>query len=58
MTGDTHEPYRQDYYPPIPTGLTRYRRKSIIWQFFRFIAINVKILRVMTNSIRGSRSEP
>jgi hypothetical protein len=56
MTGETHEPYRQDYYPPIPTRFTIYRRRSILWQLFRFFAINVKILRVMTNSIHGSRS--
>lgn len=57
MTGETHEPYRQDYYPPIPTGFTKYRRNSIVWQIFRFIAINVKILKVMTNSIHPQRSE-
>jgi len=57
MTGETHEPYRQDYYPPIPTGFTKYRRNSIVWQFFRFIAINVKILRVMTKSIQTSGSQ-
>ena len=53
MTGETHEPYRQDYYPPIPTGFTKYRRTSIIWQFFRLIAINVRILKVMAKSAHG-----
>lgn len=56
MTGETHEPYRQDYYPPIPTGFTKYRRTAILWQFFRFVAINVKIFKVMAKSTHGRRS--
>lgn len=53
MTGKDHEPYRQDYYPPIPTGFTKYRRTSIVWQFARFIVINYKILKVMTKSVHS-----
>ncbi len=44
------EPYQQSYYPPMPTGLTRYMRKSLIWQFIRFIVINFKILKLMMKS--------
>ncbi len=41
------EPYQQAYYPPAPTGFTRYMRTSLIWQLVRFAVINVKMLRLM-----------
>ena len=44
------EPYQQAYYPPAPTGFTRYMRTSLIWQLFRFIVINFKILKLMMKS--------
>lgn len=44
------EPYQQSYYPPVPTGITRYARTSLIWQAIRFLVINAKILRLMTKS--------
>ena len=44
------EPYQQAYYPPTPTGLTRYMRTSFIWQLYRFLVINVKMLRLMSKS--------
>lgn len=44
------EPYQQAYYPPSPTGFTRYMRTSLIWQGFRFVVINLKILKLMAKS--------
>lgn len=44
------EPYQQAYYPPAPTGFTRYMRTSLIWQSFRFLVINLKILKLMAKS--------
>jgi len=44
------EPYQQAYYPPVPTGFTRFMRTSLIWQFFRFWIINFKILKLMSRS--------
>ncbi len=44
------EPYQQAYYPPAPTGFTRYMRTSLIWQLYRFLVINVKMLRLMSKS--------
>jgi hypothetical protein len=44
------EPYQQAYYPPRPTGLTRFMRTSLIWQSIRFIVINFKILKLMAKS--------
>lgn len=48
---NNHVPYQQAYYPPTPTRLTRYLRTSIIWQVFRFLVINVKILKVMLKPV-------
>lgn len=44
------EPYQQAYYPPVPTGLTRHMRSNPIWQLWRFLVINLKILKLMFNS--------
>ncbi len=44
------EPYQQAYYPPMPTGFTRYMRTSLIWQLVRFMVINIKMLRLMSKS--------
>lgn len=44
------EPYQQAYYPPSPTGFTRYMRTSLIWQGIRFFVINYKILKLMSKS--------
>ncbi len=44
------EPYQQAYYPPAPTGFTRFMRTCLIWQFYRFLAINAKILRLSLKS--------
>jgi hypothetical protein len=43
----TRTPYGQSYYPPVPTGITRYFRTNLLWQFVRFIIINAKILRMV-----------
>ncbi len=44
------EPYQQAYYPPAPTGFTRFMRTCLIWQFYRFLVINAKILRLIVKS--------
>lgn len=40
-------PYEQSYYPPVPTKMTKFFRTNLIWQFFRFLVLNVKILRMV-----------
>lgn len=50
MSIKNKEPYQQAYYPPVPTGLTRYMRQSLIWQFFRFWVINFKIFMLLVKS--------
>lgn len=44
------EPYQQAFYPPKPTGVTRYLRTSLLWQCFRFFFINLKMLKLMAMS--------
>lgn len=50
MPGKNREPYQQSYYPPTPTGFTKYMRVSVIWQLVRFVIINLKILKLMARS--------
>ncbi|MBK5937766.1 hypothetical protein [Halochromatium roseum] len=49
-TPKNKEPYQQAYYPPVPTGFTRFMRSNLIWQFWRFIAINIKMFKLMLSS--------
>lgn len=44
------EPYQQAYYPPKPTGFTRFMRTCLIWQLFRFVVINLKIVKLLAKS--------
>lgn len=44
---NTRKPYEQTYYPPVPTGVTKFFRTNLLWQFFRFLVLNVKMLRMV-----------
>lgn len=44
------EPYQQAYYPPVPTAFTRHIRVNPVWQFYRLLVINWKILKLLTRS--------
>jgi len=50
MLEESNKPYMQSYYPPVPTGFTKYCRCSILWQFVRFLVINFKMFRLMAKS--------
>ena len=50
MTVKNKEPYQQAYYPPVPTGITRYLRTSVVLQLYRFVIINLKMMKLMTRS--------
>jgi hypothetical protein len=39
--------YYDESYPPIPTKSTVYWRKNILWQLFRFIVLNLKMMRII-----------
>lgn len=49
-TNDNQKPYEQAYYPPVPTGFTRYLRTSWLWQLYRFAVINLKMLTLLRKS--------
>jgi len=44
------KPYEQAYFPPKPNGFTKFMRTCVIWQFIRFIVINLKMMRVIAKS--------
>jgi hypothetical protein len=39
--------YYDESYPPLPTGKTKFWRRNILWQFWRFIVLNLKIMRII-----------
>lgn len=41
------KPYEQSYFPPVPTKLTKFFRTNILYQLFRFIILNIKMLRMV-----------
>ena len=40
-------PFEQSYYPPVPTRWTLFWRTNLVWQFVRFLVLNVKMLRMV-----------
>jgi len=40
----------QAFFATRPTALTRFMRTFIPWQFWRFVVINVKMIRVIRKS--------
>jgi len=39
--------YYDESYPPVPTAHTRFWRKNILWQAYRFVVLNLKIMRII-----------
>lgn len=39
--------YYDESYPPLPTKSTLFWRKNIVWQLFRFVVLNLKIMRII-----------
>ncbi len=50
VTVENQKPYEQAYFPPKPTGTTKFFRNCVIWQIIRFIALNIKMLQVVSKS--------
>jgi hypothetical protein len=44
------KPYEQAYFPPKPNGFTKFMRTCVIWQFIRFLVINIKMVQVILKS--------
>lgn len=43
-------PYSQNDYTPVPAAFTKFLRNCVIWQIFRFIAINIKMTVLILKS--------
>jgi len=39
--------YSEESYPPMPTKTTLFWRKCMIWQAWRWVVLNIKILRIV-----------
>ena len=39
--------YTNFSYAPVPTKFTKFMRKCIVWQAWRWIVLNIKILRIV-----------
>ena len=39
--------YYEESYPPLPTKSTIFWRRNLIWQAWRFIVLNLKIMRII-----------
>jgi hypothetical protein len=43
--------YYDESYTPMPTKSTLYWRKNLIWQAWRFIVLNLKMMRIIVGGI-------
>ncbi|MDM8160936.1 MULTISPECIES: hypothetical protein [Labilibaculum] len=39
--------YYEEAYPPMPTKTTKFWRKEIFYQTYRFLVLNMKIIRIV-----------
>ncbi|MCF6207757.1 MAG: hypothetical protein L3J47_12855 [Sulfurovum sp.] len=47
---NTVKPYDQNFTTMVPTGFVKFMRTCLIWQFIRFIVINIKMIIVVQKS--------
>lgn len=47
---DLRRPYEEGSFAMVPTGLTRFLRTFIPWQLLRFVAINIRMVRMIGKS--------
>jgi len=47
---DVIKPYDQNFTTMVPTPMVKFFRTCVIWQFFRFVAINIKMIIVVLKS--------
>ncbi len=39
--------YKDEYYPPVPTKMTKFWRNCFIYQVYKFFLLNYKIMRMV-----------
>jgi len=44
------KPYDQNFTTMVPTQFVKFMRTCLIWQFIRFVAINIKMILVVQKS--------
>ncbi len=44
------KPYDQNFTTMVPGGFVKFMRTCLIWQIFRFIVINIKMIIVVSKS--------
>ncbi len=44
------KPYEQTFNTMVPSPFVKFMRKCVIWQFIRFVIINVKMIIVVSKS--------
>jgi hypothetical protein len=49
-TTTNQRPYEQAYFPMVPTSSVLHWRKNVVWQAWRFVMINLKMMRVVRRS--------
>ena len=42
--------YYDESYPPLPTKSTKFLRGNLIWQAWRFVVLNMKIMRIIVGA--------
>lgn len=39
--------YKDEFYPPVPTEMTKHMRTNFLIQAYRFLRLNYKIMRIV-----------
>lgn len=47
MKAEKFVPYSEVSFATVPSGSTRFWRKFWIWQIFRFVVLNLKMMRIV-----------
>lgn len=47
---DHIKPYEEDFKTMVPGGMVKFFRTCVVWQFIRFIVINIKMIIVVMKS--------
>ncbi|MBN8704241.1 MAG: hypothetical protein LCH54_10125 [Bacteroidetes bacterium] len=43
----TPKGYKEEDYPPVPTGLNKFFRTFWPWQMIRFVVLNLKVMKIV-----------
>jgi hypothetical protein len=46
-TNNKPKAYYEESYPPVPTKSVKFWRSCMLWQFYRFIILNYKVMKIV-----------